>query len=79
MPAAMHSTTTDPALDPAAVAESRLRVFTHILQLADGDTALATQIRGMLWAEYCAAGAPLGMSEDGMYLWWHDELAEAAA
>lgn len=67
------------ALDPAAVADSRLRLVTRILQLADGDPARATQIRGMLWAEYCDAGAPLGASEDAMYVWWDDELAEAVA
>lgn len=76
---AMRSAFFDPALDPAAVADSRLRLSTRILQLADGDPARATQIRGMLWAEYCDAGAPLGASEDAMYVWWDDELADAVA
>ena len=66
-------------LAPATVAESRLRLTTRILGLADGNPALATQIRGLLWADYCDAGAPLGASEDGMYVWWDDELAEAVA
>lgn len=79
MRSAMHFTSPEPTLDPSAVAGSRLRVFTRILQLTDGDAALATQIRAMLWAEYCEAGAPLGMTEDGMYVWWDDELAGAVA
>ena len=75
----MRTASLDPTLDPAAVADSRLRLFTRILQLADGDPARATQIRGVLWAEYCDAGAPLGASEDAMYVWWDDELADAVA
>ena len=75
----MRFASLDSALDPAAVADSRLRLFTRILQLADGDPARATQIRGMLWAEYCDAGAPLGASEDAMYVWWDAELADTVA
>lgn len=75
----MRLTSSEPALDPAAVAESRLRLFTRILQLADGDPAQATRIRRLLWVEYCEAGAPCGMTEDGMYVWWDGELAEAVA
>ena len=75
----MHSSSSNSVLDPALIAESRLRLTTRILRLAGGDMALAAHIRGMLWADYCDAGAPLGVSEDGMYVWWDDELAEAVA
>lgn len=75
----MRFSSPDSTLDPADVAASRLRLFTRILQLADGDVALATQIRAMMWADYCDAGAPLGTSEDGMYVWWDEATAEPAA
>lgn len=68
-----------PDLDPAVVSESRLRLTAHILHLTGGEASLATQIRAMLWADYCDAGAPLGVSEDAMYVWWNDALAEAVA
>lgn len=29
-----------------------------------------------MWAEYCEAGAPLGVSEDGMYVWWDEALGQ---
>lgn len=69
----------DTSLDPALVAESRIYVTTRVLRTAAGDPALASQIRGMMWAEYCDAGAPLGVSEDGMYVWWTDALAAPVA
>ena len=59
---------------PEAVLASRLAVTSRILRLADGDAAFAAQIRGMLWAEYGAVGAPLGLTEDGMMVWWGERM-----
>ena len=66
-------------LDPSTVEESRIFLTTHLLRLTGGDSALATQLRGMMWADYCDAGAPLGVNEDGMYVWWADALGVASA
>lgn len=75
----MYVPAPESALDPEVVAASRLHVVTHVLRLAGGDPALATQIREMLWADYCDADAPFGVSEDGMYVWWADALDAAVA
>lgn len=64
------------ALSPDVVAESRRAIAPRILRLADGDLAFATQIRTMMWGEYCAAGAPFGHSEDGMMVWWGERLED---
>lgn len=65
-----------PAVDPAEAEASRLRLLPRILRLAGGDADVATRIRGLMWAEYCEAGAPLGVSEDGMYVWWDEALGQ---
>lgn len=70
----MPSPSSLPRIDPAEAQASRLRLLARILRLADGDAAVAAQIRGMMWAEYCEAGAPLGVDEDGMYVWWDEAL-----
>ena len=70
----MHHDASNPTLDPSTVEESRIFLTIHLLRLTGGDTALTTQIRGRMWAEYCYAGAPLGVSEDAMYVWWADAL-----
>lgn len=69
----------DPVLDPDLVAASRIRLTTRVLRLADGEPSLVTQIRGLLWADYCDAGAPLGVSEEGMFVWWDERMAEDVA
>jgi len=63
------------ALSPEAADASRLHLASHILRLADGDPAFAARIREMMWGEYRAAGAPLGLSEEGMFVWWGEELS----
>ena len=73
----MSAPATPPTLDADLVAACRLRLTLRILRIADGESALASQIRGWLWADYCAAGAPLGVSEDGMTIWWDERMAEA--
>jgi hypothetical protein len=65
-----------PTLHPETVEGSRLDLTPRILQLADGDKAFAAQIREMMWGEYCREGAPFGHSEEGMMVWWHEELGE---
>ena len=67
-----------PAYDSHAVEVSRLDLTPRILRMADGDPAVAAQIRDMMWGEYCSSGAPLGHSEEGMMVWW-SELLEAPA
>lgn len=62
------------ALDADDVANSRLHLVPRILRLADGDPAFAAQIRHMMWTEYCDSGAPHGRSEDGMMVWWSEQL-----
>ncbi len=62
------------APSPESVDASRLSLAPRILRLADGDLAFAAQIREMMWGEYCDAGAPLGRSEEGMMVWWVEEL-----
>ena len=55
-----------PELSRAPLPDPRLRV----LQVADGDPALADALRQMMWHAYCEAGRPLGPDEDGMWAWW---------
>jgi hypothetical protein len=62
------------APSPDVVAASRLALAPRILRLADGDPAFAAQIREMMWGEYCAVGAPLGRTEEGMMVWWGERL-----
>jgi hypothetical protein len=63
-----------PTFHPETIEGSRLSLTPRILQLADGDKEVAAQIREAMWGEYRHAGAPLGHSEEGMMVWWHDEL-----
>lgn len=72
----MAHPTSAPTFSPETIATSRLDLTLRILQLADGDKAFAAQIREMMWGEYCDAGAPLGHSEDGMMVWWHEEMGD---
>jgi len=55
--------------DPSRVAPARLRLATTLLAFTDGDPTLTDTLRGWLWADYQAAGAPYGPTEDGLYLW----------
>ncbi|MDX1530911.1 MAG: hypothetical protein R3362_05235 [Rhodothermales bacterium] len=50
--------------------DARLRFTSDLLRAADGEPALADAFRMMLWADYCDAGAPHGVSEEGMHAWW---------
>lgn len=63
-----------PVPAPETVESSRLDLTPRILRLAGGDKAFADQIREMMWGEYCGAGAPFGHSEEGMMVWWSEEL-----
>lgn len=64
------------ALDAETVESGRLDLVPRILRLADGDPVFAAQIRSMMWTEYCNSGAPHGRSEDGMMVWWNEQLDE---
>lgn len=65
------------ALDPAHVAAARVRFATALLRLSDGDPMFTDTLRGWLWADYCAAGAPFGLTEDGLCVWCDDSKDEA--
>ena len=53
-----------PTAEP--VSDPRLRV----LQVADGDPAVADALRAMMWDAYVGAGHPFGPDEDAMWTWW---------
>jgi len=72
--AAMYFSSYAPALDSDTVEASRLDLVPRILCLADGDPVSAARIRGMMWDEYCDSGAPHGRSEEGMMVWWSEQL-----
>jgi hypothetical protein len=63
-----------PTLDSETIEASRLDLTPRILRIADGDPAFAAHIRSMMWGEYCDSGAPLGRSEEGMMVWWNEQL-----
>jgi hypothetical protein len=47
----------------------------RVIELADGDAGMSTQIRMMMWDTYSTAGSPLGPTEEGMFEWWeYDQL-----
>lgn len=62
------------ALDSETVEASRLALVPRLLRLTDGDPAFTAQIRGMMWDRYCDSGAPHGRSENGMMVWWSEQL-----
>ncbi|MDX1420369.1 MAG: hypothetical protein R3181_10425 [Rubricoccaceae bacterium] len=48
-----------------------------LVQAAGGDPYLLEGLRQVAWEAYLAAGAPLGIDEDGMGAWWSVRLEAA--
>ena len=63
-PSSLGSTSTDTA-DAFGLA---------LVRAAGGDAQLLDGLRWVAWESYLAAGAPCGMSEEGMAEWWNGRL-----
>lgn len=46
-----------------------------LVKVAGGDREILRALRSVAWSEYQAAGSPFGGNEEGMELWWAEQLA----